>query len=69
MIALRENFEVPIKCQGCGHETKHGLARLQADRVVACPNCGTRTEIIGDGLDEFVTSLESVDQAFKKLGG
>lgn len=65
-MTLKSKLTIPIKCPGCGRETKKSIQELERSRVVHC-TCGAEITVGGD-LSKISGSLGKLDDAFARLG-
>lgn len=67
LMKLKDQFKVPIPCQGCGRKTPRSLADLERNRGFRC-SCGATTEISGNDLTKMTRELDAFERKMKKLG-
>ncbi|HUP95000.1 MAG TPA: hypothetical protein VM164_08820 [Burkholderiales bacterium] len=52
-------LQLTIACPVCGERTIEKAARLRAEPVISCPNCGA-VEITGQGLQRLAAVLRGL---------
>jgi uncharacterized Zn finger protein len=59
MSTFFDELQLTIACPVCGEQTSEKAARLRADPVITCPNCGS-VEISGQGLQRLAAVLRGL---------
>ena len=59
MSTFFDELQLTIACPVCGEHTSEKAARLRADPVITCPNCGS-VEISGQGLQRLAAVLRGM---------
>ena len=59
MSTFFDELQLTIACPVCGQRTSEKAARLRADPVISCPNCGA-VEISGQALQRLAAVLRSL---------
>jgi len=54
-----DELQLTIACPACGERTSEKAARLRAEPVITCPNCGA-VEISGRGLQRLTAVLRGL---------
>ena len=59
---------VPVKCQGCGHTTRHTIGRLQGNPRVTCPTC-ERVTVVNLQDDQARATVDGVNREIEAFRG
>jgi len=59
MSTFFDELQLTIACPVCGERTSEKAARLRAEPVITCPNCGA-VEISGQGLQRLTAVLRGL---------
>ena len=66
--SLVDQFEVPVTCPKCGHETKQTIAWLECNPEFVCAGCSQTIKIETDASFREVTDdLRNIDRIFDRI--